>query len=231
VIRENVPLNQALPYGGEIIEEDNMKKFSSVFALILALSMAFVFAGCSDGGGSTPPTPPTPPVEFPTIPDTTKLNIGGTEGDEWSGINDYLGATPSKYFIIASVGGGDDDGYNAGGFGGIQIQFQGDGKQGDEQIKTTGDWSGINHSETEIVYLVFDLSQWDNYTALCTASWAQIRVNYGLACLGTFQGYIVDGSVASLTKPTGAVDFSGPDSSGHAKAPGYFTTTLPTQLQ
>jgi len=29
------------------------------FALILALSMAFVFAGCSDGGGSTPPTPPT----------------------------------------------------------------------------------------------------------------------------------------------------------------------------
>jgi len=173
--------------------------------------------------GDTPEPPPEPevPDDFPpTINNATM--IGDVNDKEWGAINDYM--PDSKYFIIASVGGGTENGFN-----GFQPHFQGAGST--DQILTTGNFTALAHTATEVVYFIFDLSEWPNYTTLQNAAWAQFRINYGDSVLGTFAGYIVDGTVSSLTKPAGAVDFALEGTEDKPLAPGYATKTLPVELQ
>jgi len=171
--------------------------------------------------------------DWPVIKKTTKATVNST-GKEW----DVNGSTPFKYFIVASKGTSGD------GFGGIQFGLQGritddDSTKLGQLVRSTGDWTGLSHTAGEIVYFIIDLTQYTKWDDLNKAdiSWAQFRVNHGEAALGNFQGYIVDNSVQSLTKPDGAGDFGGgpnnkpgsPDDDGFLT--GYVTKTLPAELK
>jgi len=141
---------------------------------------------------------------------------------QWN-INESL---PFKYFIIATIGGG-----NADGFGGTQFQFQGGGITG--VMGTTGNWTSFAHTSSEIIYYIIDLSGYSSYQeALTSGQWVQFRINYGGSVLGGYQGYVVDNAVQSLTRPAGAVDFNGNDGdSTHVPVVGFITRTLPVELQ
>jgi len=147
-------------------------------------------------------------------------------------INEKL---PFKYFIISSVGGGEAEAnsngntpkFNGGGFGGIQPALQ--GADVTQEIRGTGDWLTLDHTQTEVVYFVFDLSGYDCYSDLSASGWKQFYINYGKGVLGTYQGYVVPNTVTSLTKPAGAVDYVAP--SDKPKAPGYITKTLPIEIK
>jgi uncharacterized protein YjdB len=165
--------------------------------------------------------------DFPAIANATKLDdVGATQ---WS----VDQRKPFKYFVIAMLGGGSKDG-----FGGIQLQLQGGSNTGADTIRTTGNWTSLGHDmEEDIVYLIVDLSDYLYYDDLigvgATASWAQFRVNDGVGELGTYQGYTVDNTITTLTKPGDAsADFT-PTTGDDAKAAikGYVTKTLPTELQ
>jgi hypothetical protein len=169
-----------------------------------------------------------PAAGFPNIDNATKLDHDGD--GQWA-IN---GLGSIKYFIIAATGLG-----NRYGVGGIQLQLQGAGYQPDDDsnILTTGDWTSFNNDEDEIVYLFFDLTGWeDGYDTLLgpdsTASWVQLRINQGIGDVlaGEYQGYYVDASVDSLTKPSGAVDFAGGDSEDHGPVTGFVAKGLPNEL-
>jgi Listeria-Bacteroides repeat domain (List_Bact_rpt). len=148
---------------------------------------------------------------------------------------------PFKYFIVAMLNSG-----NADGFGGVQFQFNGGGAPGGQCIKeilTTGNWTGIAHTPKDIVYLVIDLSGFQDYDHFANDAdvsyfdgWVQLRINYGGNNLGTYQGYVVkdkDTGVAlqSLTKPADAVDLKLQGSEDKELLKGFVTKTLPAELK
>jgi len=142
---------------------------------------------------------------------------------QWA-INEKL---PFQYFVIASVNGGDTGGFNKDGFSGTQFGVQGAGVT--QEIRTIGDWVNLSHTANEVVYFIIDLSGYSNYSQLTETGWKQLYINYGEASLGTYQGFVVDASVTSLTKPaSGTEDFSA--NSEHQALPGYVTRTLPIEL-
>ena len=170
--------------------------------------------------GEAPVDPVDPgEVDWPAIKDAEM--VGEYEGDgsgKWA-IDQKL---PFTYFIIATVGGG-----NADGFGGVQIGVQGSGVT--QEIRTTGNFTPLSHTATDIVYFVIDLSGYDNYSQVITESgWKQFYINDGKAVLGTYQGYFVDGSKTLVTKPAGAVDFVLEGTEDKAVIPGFATKTIPT---
>jgi len=155
----------------------------------------------------------------PTIKNAEKFDDDGN--GQWA-INEKL---PFKYFVIATVNGGT----NADGFGGVQFQLQGGGVTG--EIRTTGNWTSLAHTETDVVYMIIDLSGYDNYDGVITEpGWKQFRINYGGNVLGQYQGYVVANSIQSLTKPADAsTDFASDGT--HGALSGYLTKTLPAELK
>ena len=157
---------------------------------------------------------PEDPFEFPQLDGATMLEE--TDTGKWafgSMMNTFKAA---KYIIVATVAEGS-------GFGGINVGIQGDGTTDAWKLEEvyTGDWTNFTRPKKEMVFIVIDIAQLPNYAALIAGSNAQFVIGWGLDQLGEYKAYITD---QTLTKPAGAVDADGDNSTASGKI--YFSTTI-----
>jgi hypothetical protein len=168
--------------------------------------------------------------KFPAFTNATKLTVFNTGAKGWSfGEGDDKAATleayfAAKYFVIASIGGGNKDG-----FGGVQFGTQGDGESPHDWKMTvykSGDWTSFAHDmEEDVVYFVFNLADFDNLAGLKTANptQAQFVINYGLGSVikeEALVGYLTGADLS--TKPADAEDFA----AGDPALKGYITKNV-----
>ena len=209
-------------------------KFTWLLTLLVALTLVFFACGSDPDDGKKPTGNTTSDDDWPRFEDTIFLgqmqyydnadqgkpdwgiakrwvfmDAGNNEIDEpHAKLNDFFEA---KYFIIATIGGGD-----VGGFNQLDVGIQGNSttsanawKLNEGNLLKSDEYGDFTHNDDEIIYLVFDITKFPSYNTMKSdfdenkCSQMQFVINYGHEELGDFVAYV---TTKSLTKPSDAAD-------------------------